>query len=571
MPPAVLSPDRLHSRWFVAALAGLFFCSGASALIYQVLWLRTLGWVFGVTVYAASTVWASFMAGLGIGSFVTGLIGDRIRTPLLWFAAAEILTGVTAASTPWLLQVFQDGYVSVYPSLPNSLTALTFVRLGIAFAVLVVPTTLMGATLPLVVKSAQFSSGGLGTHLGLLYGSNTAGAIVGTIATGLHLIPDLGIHNTFVIAASLNILVGVCAIVLSGVARKADLADITGDDTVASSTPVERDAQHHNGRLVLVLVVFAVSGAVALALEVVWFRVLTLFLRPTVYAFAVMLATILGGIAIGSYFVTPLLNRRVRWFAVLASLELATGIVILLSFRPLFELPRLSGALTPYLSRVMPEYLVYPLSGSLLAIFPAALLMGAAFPIGLRVWTAAADADPRTVARRVGIFYSLNVAGGIVGSLAGGFVLLPFLGSRTSLAVLAAVSLVSGLALLLVAEWRRTTRVIVGAAASVVFVLAAVHAPDPFDEFVRQRYPRERVLWREEGVEATVVVHENSTGVRSMTVNGNHQASTDGTTTYIHRRIGHLPMALHPAPRTALVIGLGGGATGGAVSIHDRV
>ena len=170
-------------------------------------------------------------------------------------------------------------------------------------------------------------------------------------------------------------------------------------------------------------------------------------------------------------------------------------------------------------------------------------------------------------ATRVARFYCLNVAGAIVGSLAGGFLLLPFAGSRSALVLLAAISSGSGLALLAVSELRRSARAVAAAGALMLFVGAVRWSPDPFDQFVADRYPGQDIVRREEGVEATVVVHDRR-GELSLTVNGNHEASTGGTMTYVHRRIGHLPMVLHPDPRRALVIGLGGGATAGAVSRH---
>jgi spermidine synthase len=189
----------------------------------------------------------------------------------------------------------------------------------------------MGATLPLVIKGAEARGGTLGEHLGVLYGSNAIGAIVGTIAAGLYLIPGLGIHRTFLTAATLNLAVGAGALALSGLQPwTTNGAPAVPNTTVnaASTSPTPR-------QLLVVLGVFTVSGVISLAIEVVWFRVLTLFLRPTVYGFAVMLATILTGIALGSYLVTPLLERRGRWLTVLAGFELAIGIAIVLSFRPL--------------------------------------------------------------------------------------------------------------------------------------------------------------------------------------------------------------------------------------------
>jgi len=572
-----------RSGFLLPALCLLFFCSGACALVYQVLWLRTLGWVFGVTVYAASAVWAMFMAGLALGSGAAGLVADRVRNPLRWFGATELLIGATALVTPTALARLQQLYVAAYPSISHSPAGLVAVHLAMAFAVLIVPTSLMGATLPLVVKASTFRSSSLGSQLGLLYASNAAGAIVGTIAAGLYLIPQRGIHGTFLTAAALNLFVGLGAIVMS--LRASGRTMTTPHDVrlpptrfalwraspkLSEGGKPDATVDGQAPASPIILVVFTISGAVSLALEVVWFRVLTLFLRPTVYGFAVMLAMILVGISAGSFLVTPLLNRRLRWMEVLAGLELAIGIAIVLSFRPLVYLPSLSDTLTPLVAPFMPEYLGYPITGALLAIFPVALLMGVAFPIGLHTWAAGRRHDDHT-AGRIGLFYSLNVAGAIAGSIVAGFLMLPRLGSGASLVVLGSLSFAAGLALLAASGLSRQTRLASALLASAIFAAAVWWSPDPFVQFVAQRYPGQDIVWQEEGVEATVVVHRNRSEELTLTINGNHQASTDESTAYVHRRIGHLPMAIHPGPRTALVIGLGGGATAGAVSVHDGV
>ena len=197
--------------WILPLLVLLFFCSGAAGLIYQVLWLRLLGLVFGVTVYAASTVWASFMAGLAIGSIIAGRVGDRVRRPLVWFGAAEAAIGVTAFLSPAALEALQALYARLYPSLPHDLASITFARFAITFAVLLVPTALMGASLPLVVKSSVVRNDRLGPRVGLLYGTNTAGAIAGTLVAGLYLIPAFGIARSFAAAAATNLIVGIAA------------------------------------------------------------------------------------------------------------------------------------------------------------------------------------------------------------------------------------------------------------------------------------------------------------------------------------------------------------------------
>ena len=174
----------------------LFFLSGFSGLVYQVLWFRLLALVFGVTVYSATTVLASFMSGLAIGSFVADKLMLKIKRPGLWFGIVEISIGVTALFTPQALQFLERIYMLIQPTL--------FSQFVLSFVVLLIPTTLMGASLPLVVKSVRNPS--------LAYALNTTGAIIGAALTGFYLIGNVGIHRSFLLAASINLFVGIVAV-----------------------------------------------------------------------------------------------------------------------------------------------------------------------------------------------------------------------------------------------------------------------------------------------------------------------------------------------------------------------
>jgi len=556
------------SPWLLALLAVLFFCSGASALIYQVIWLRKLGLVFGVTVFAASTVWASFMSGLAIGSLLAGRVADRVRRPLLWFAAAELLIGVSALMTPGALALLQQWYVSFYGAAAQHPALVTLTRVVMTLAVLFVPTVLMGATLPLVIKSSLVKAEQLGPRLGLLYGTNTAGAIVGTLIAGLLLIPTFGMSTSLVAAAALNVAVALVAGAMAFLwpVRPAPAA---ADDPGAAPEGVLADDLPRRVRL-LVLAVFTLSGFASLAIEVIWFRVVVLLIRPTVYGFSMMLATLLFGIAAGSYIAAILLKRPRRWIAVVAVFELAMALTALSSVQMLALHPQAVRVAAPWIEYVLAPYQSFALVASVLTILPSALLMGVAFPIGLRLWAGTGAQVSAVVARRVGTFYALNVTGSIVGSLAAGFLLLPLLGSRWSLVLVSALILLSGLALLAHSELARRTRVAVGAVAVGVFAVGAAAVDDPFALFLQLRYPNQQVIWKEEGVQATVSVHRMGDHL-VLNLEGNHQASDIPSSVSVHRAIGHLPMVLHPEAREALVIGLGGGATAGAVSIHSGV
>jgi spermidine synthase len=559
------------SSWLLPTLALLFLASGFSALVYQVLWTRLLSLVFGVTIHAASAVLASYMAGLALGSLLAGWLGDRVRSPLRWFGFAEVAIGLTALATPFAIGGVQLAYVALHPVLEGNVWVLTGGRFLMASLVLLVPTMLMGATLPLVVKSSLTRVELLGSRAGLLYATNTTGAILGTLASGLLLVPTLGIRASFFIAATLNVAVGLFALALAPRALRAveraraepppaapaRAEDASGDLVVSPATRA------------VVLVVFAVSGFVALALEVVWFRVLALFLGQTVYAFTIMLSAVLAGIALGSAIVSPFMRRRLDWVAILGVTEIGVAVAALLSFAALARSYDLVVSLRPRLEGPVESYFVPLVLTSFFSIFPSALLMGVAFPVGLRLWAAGRDREHRT-ARRIGVFYSLNVCGAILGSLAAAFVLLPALGSRGSLVLLTGLSALGGLALFATMAARRRALAL-AVAGSAAFLLAWWATPDPFVIALERLYRGDRTLWREEGVQATVAIHERGHDrdqFRLMLLDGRHQANDNHTTLFVHRRIGQLPIALHPDPRRALVVGLGGGATPGVAALN---
>jgi spermidine synthase len=540
----------------------LFFGTGACGLVYQQLWVRLLSLVFGVTVYAVSTVLASFFAGLALGSFVAGRLIDRARRPLQWYGIVEVLVGVTALGTTAALAGVERVYVGTTSFLPDSVGLLTVVRFVLSFAALLIPATLMGASLPIVVRSALIRSGQLGERVSLLYATNTAGAIAGTLFAGFWLIGERGLTFSFRLAAGVNIAVGLVALVGSRVweTHQAD------PGLSPPSSERRRDQPLPERSRLVVLGVFIVSGFVSLGLEVIWFRVLLLYLESSTYAFTIMLATVLAGIALGSYLVAPLMRLRLDWLKVLVIAELALSLMALVSLYFLSKsyavTDRARDALG-FLSSDLQPMLV----ASGLAILPTTLLFGFAFPIGVRLWTAASGDVSDESGRRVGVFYAGNVAAGIGGSIVAGFVLIPALGTRRSLVVLATLLLVSGLVVLAVAVPPRVSLAIGGVAVIVFSMTAITLVPNPWTAALANRFPGERLLWEEEGPQTTVSIHASPDArYVVMYLDGKHQANTVPVQVDAHRHIGSLPMAVHPEPERALVIGLGGGVTPGGVA-----
>ncbi|HXH06275.1 MAG TPA: fused MFS/spermidine synthase, partial [Vicinamibacterales bacterium] len=185
--------------------AVLLCCSGAAAIIYQLVWLRRLGLVFGVTVHAATAVLAAFMAGLALGSLAAGRLADRVRAPFGWFGGVEILIGVSALATPVLLTLLHDLSPVMHAWADDRPAVLTALRFGGSLAVLLVPTTLMGATLPFALRSVIASAEPTGRVAAVLYATNTAGALAGALAAGYLLIARIGLTPSLRIAALLNL------------------------------------------------------------------------------------------------------------------------------------------------------------------------------------------------------------------------------------------------------------------------------------------------------------------------------------------------------------------------------
>ncbi|MDQ3701108.1 MAG: hypothetical protein M3442_09340, partial [Chloroflexota bacterium] len=372
---------RLSTLTFIVAVVVFFFLSGASGLIYQVAWVRILSLIFGITVHAVSTVLAGFMAGLALGSVLAGRIAPRLRHPLRAYGVVECAIGATGVLTPWAFGWLRDVYPAINSSVETQAVAwsgsallggLAFwlpgiVRFAVAFGIMLVPTTLMGATLPIMLKSSLIQGQSLGRSVSLLYAINTFGAIAGTVGAGFYLIAGYGIQASILTAAVLNVAVGTASLLLSFVVGKA-VVGRTVDETSSlgtdrgmaprvvvpgrASLPLARQRRPWPwpGRTAVVSLAFGVSGLCALGYEVIWFRLLSLFaFDNSTYAFTVMLSTVLFGIAAGSYVIIPLMGRlarRINWWLVFAGLEWGIGILAILSITVLSNIDVVVARLT---------------------------------------------------------------------------------------------------------------------------------------------------------------------------------------------------------------------------------
>lgn len=540
-------------------------------------WARLLVRVFGAGSFAVTTILASYMAGLAIGSFLFGRLIDRKGNPLRVYGLLEMGIGAFAIAFPYVisgLSVFYDG---LYPALQNRFYLLMLIRFLLCFGILLIPTILMGGTLPVLSKYLGSSLTSLTERLGRLYAANTLGAVGGAFAAGLVILPRLGIRDTTLLCVALNIGIAIVAMLLSRAAH--------GGPGLISPLPARQVGEQPCGVGVSrhILATFMVTGFCALAAEVVWTRMLSLTLGTTVYAFAVMLTVFLLGLGSGSAAFARLAQRTRYPVRVLGLAIAAIGFSVFLSLIIFGNIPFFYMSLY---QRVQPSWggllwMQVLLSG--ITMFLPAFLMGGLFPLVARIYAT----DIARVGWQIGKVYSFNTIGAVLGSAAGTLIFLRGLGMEKSLMVIGAVYVVTGMAVIMrVAEFRRIgARVGTAAGVAAFAVMIVITAPEidkkaltsgvyryaPIYETVdglKANMRRISILFYDEGIDATVSV-EKSRGDVSILIDGKADASSGIKDMRTQVLLAQLPLLFHPDPDTVLVIGLGSGVTLGSVETHD--
>jgi spermidine synthase len=547
----------------LALLAGCFLLSGAASLMDQVVWLRFLSLVFGNTTWAAATLLAVFMGGLGTGALLGGRLTRRLARPLLAYAVCETAVALLAIASPRLIALIDDAYVVVYRAWGNQLWLFAGGRALLAGVFLLPPTLLMGATLPLVLAGAAPPEGRAGRTTGLLYGFNTLGAVVGTAVAGFVAIPWIGLRATLLLAAACNLIAALLALPLS---RRG-----------AAAGPVAAEPPQARERRWLLLLFFGM-GATSLAYEVLWTRILVFYLGSSVYAYSLMLLLVLLGIAAGSLLAAPWADRIGSLLAALALVELALALWIpvqVLLFGRLNALLVWAGGVlhpTAFGGIALAQLLaVMPL------LLPPTLLMGMSFPLAVR----AIHRDAARLGADVGGVYGWNTLGAVLGSLLAGFLLIPALGTQNALLAVAACN-----ALLAVLLARRRPALAGAASAAPRLLLSAAAAAPVLILAAALLLPRDRVIlaagmFRHDKPGDLVHFHEDaqaSVTIRrlpsrrgpylSLELNGVNVAGTSPDLYAIQKLQGHLPLLLAPQARSVVHIGFGSGGTAWAVSRH---
>ena len=565
--PAMI--ERKSPRASLTLVLALFFGSGALALVYQVVWARMMTHVFGSTAVAVGTVLAAFMAGMALGSWYLGKVADRSGNRLKLYAVLEFGIAAAALLSHWALSHMEVVYPALHGLVGGSPVLLAPVRFLAAFLLVMAPTILMGATLPVLSRYLVSGRELVGVRLSTLYSVNTLGAVAGAATTGFFLIGSYGIHAPVVGAAVGNALIGLVAwVVAARVAGGGEEGEAPpAEDVLAPEEPSELPGP---AVMRLVLIGLAISGFTSFAYEIYWTRSLVFVLGNSTYALSTMLCAFLTGIALGGYlvrFVIRYVRDRVEAFG---WLQLSLGLVSALALPLLFAVND-PASLGRYLQGIAGEATTLVLASFgiafLVMLVPAALI-GATFPL---VGHLAVRRISET-GGSVGKVYAVNTLGNVVGALAPGLFLLDWLGIQKGILFMAVLNVLLGLLVLAVRLLRPGGSPVWWGALPMMLIASAVvmlQTPLDFRFPSRGEQPDHRTLFYREGPLATTKVYADpGSGEKYMSVDGIVIGGT-GDTHFKQVLLAHLPRLLKDGLHTELSVGLGSGILVGESARHE--
>ncbi|UCF81541.1 MAG: fused MFS/spermidine synthase [Acidobacteriota bacterium] len=568
-----------------------FFLSGATSLALEVAWAKELSYILGNTLYAVATVVAAFMAGLGLGSALAGRYAPRILRPVLAYAGME---WVIAACGIFSIPVFRSTegiFQALYNVLEPGHGAFLVVRFLVVFGVMLIPVTLMGMTLPVVVGAYGRRKERYDFEAGTLYGVNTLGAVAGTLVAGFFLLPWLGLLKTCVLVGVVDAVVGVVAWCVNR--RVGAIEDIRLAGQVRTQEPEQAESVEERKKAgwtplqVMIGGIFLLSGAVAMVYEVGWFRLLALVLGPSVHAFSVMLGIFLVGIGLGSVVAARWAERTRRPLMAMAALEGVIGVAALATMAFYNELPIWYTSLFWKLAGEGGGGWHVAAQGMIAAVvvLVPTLGMGALFPVAVRAFREASR-EGMVPEKSVGRLYVLNTGGGIAGSLAAGFWLVPEIGMWRTVLLASGVSV--GLGLILWLAVREVALLPKAALAATTALVVAVFAGAVPAEntlllnqgwyYKKQTTPEtalsnaqaQQLLFYREGVNAAISVTRHE-GYISLRTQGKPDASNGPPDLFSQFLGGHLPALFAPEGARAAFVGYGSGMAVSALMAHPHI
>ncbi len=580
------SVERSKQDWLLLIGLFCFFFSGAAGLIYQVVWTHMLTQIFGNTTYAIATVLSAFMAGLAIGSYWFGKIADRGKNDFLLYGVLEAGVGVYGFLVPWLFIGAQKLYGPIFGLNQSYPFIFNLVLFFLSFTLLVFPTLLMGATLPVLSRFFVHSFANFGRRIGDLYATNTLGAVVGCAAGGFYLIPTFGMRATVFVAAAANMVIALVIVVVDRVRERAPLEFV--DEPAAVSAVAAEKPPATSSRLDWVLLVsFALSGFASLVYENAWTRSLTMVIGSSIYSFSTMLVTFLIGLALGGFLYARFLGAREARLSTFGVIELWVGLSALATI-PLFEkLPLIFVRLLHGFGDTFTVFLFLQIVLAALVMFLPTVLLGMTFPLVARLFTQSLY----RVGSGVGSSYAANTVGAVLGAFAGGFILIPNLGVQNTIIFAVVINLLigswllisdirvsallryaSGLAVLVLAVLvpSKVRRWDPSVLTSGVTIYADRYESLPRDSLRLEEMKRDEMLYYREGLTSTVSVQRIS-GSDYLYFRSNGKIDGSYGDALSQLMTGYIAMMHNPKAENVLIIGLGTGMSAKALATFQSV
>ena len=549
----------------------LYFLSGATALIYEVVWSRMLMHVFGSTAVALGTVLAAFMAGMAVGSWLIGKAADKSSNCLRLYAFLEIGLALAALVSHVLLSRIAPAHLALHDLFGFSETIFGVIRFLLAFSLVMAPTILMGATLPVLARFLVNRRNKVGINLSTLYATNTFGAVSGVLLTGFYLIGTYGIHIPVYMAVTANLLIG-CVAWLASLRMGESALAVTPSADDGGAAPVGRETIVDPLIFRIILVGLGISGFTSFAYEIYWTRSLVFILGNSIYALTTMLSAFLSGIAIGGYLIRFVLKYHADRVVTFGWIQIFLGIFSALALPLLFFIsdPQSLGQyLLDTSEQVFP--LIFTSFGvAFLVMLVPAVLIGASFPLVGQIVVK----DLNKTGAYVGKIYAINTLGNVLGALLPGFILLAWLGIQKGILAMALLNVTLGFVVLALTltraqrhpAWRYALPVVL-----VLTMLAMSRAPLQF------QFPSEgerdyfKTTFYREGPLATTKVYWNPrTLEKHMSVDGIVIGGT-GFVEFKQLLLAHLPKLLLDDVSTELSVGLGSGMLAGESARDPQV
>ncbi len=550
----------------IRALYPCFLLSGASALIYQVVWERMLTLVFGLSTLSVAAVLSAFLGGMALGARLLGPLADRTAQPLRLYALVEAGIALAGLATLGLIPLVMHVFAGLYAAIEPGYVGSNLIRFALALVAVGGASLLIGATVPIMARLLSVHAGSTAVGFASGYSVNTAGSVLGALLAGFFLIRLVGTQNALLCAVAGNLAAFAIALWAARRVGQASAQQPPRGAAPQTETAVSAASEASPGvPPTFVLALAAVTGALALAYEVAWIRLLAIFTLNSVYVFTMVVSTYLVALSLGAAAAMLLLRwRRVRELPVLAVCQLLLALIvpILLALAPAASQLELRTGTRSEAAIFWTEYALT----AAIVFFPT-LLVG----VGLPVLVSLASRSVADAGRTVGRVYAWNAVGTIMGAALTGAVIIPALGLRGCLMLLAAINLAIVAAAMLAerspAGWSRG----VTPAGAAAFALLVALVPGATRFYVPADVPGETVLYYAEGPSATVHVAEyelEGRRHRTLFVDSKSVAGTYPEIVTDQKMLAHLPLLLHPAPQRALTVGFGTGGTSYSMLLH---